>query len=60
MQKCWIFEILYNFLLRTEEVEGLIQEIKSNDEKLVALNADIAVMKLLLGAPVEEAEQKTG
>ena len=45
---------------RTEEIEGLIQEIKSNDEKLQTMNADVAVMKLLLGAPVEETTQDQG
>lgn len=44
---------------RTERIEGLIEEIKSNDKKLQVMSADIAVMKLLLGAPVEETEEKT-
>ncbi|XP_065060252.1 myosin-2 heavy chain-like [Rhopilema esculentum] len=43
---------------RTEEIEGLVQEIKSNDEKLRAMNADIAVMKLLLGEPVDSDDGK--
>ena len=54
------FDKMSYFRCRTEEIEGLIQEIKSNDEKLQVMNADIAVMKLLLGETVEETVEKSG
>ena len=62
MPWCFIHTIYQACILncRTERIEGLIEEIKSNDKKLQVMNADIAVMKLLLGVPVEETEEKTG
>ncbi len=37
-----------------------MQELNANNEKLGVIDADIGVMKLLLGAPVEEAETQQG
>eukprot|EP00794_Sanderia_malayensis_P009619 gene9619-10602_t len=41
---------------RTEEVQRIVEDLKANNEKLTVMNADIAVMKLLLGTPEEELE----
>ena len=45
---------------RTEEIQSLLQELKTNEEKLKALDADIFVMNLQLGITVEDAKPEQG